>query len=192
MDYITELGKYKRKILINDDIEELIEFKVQEIKRNNQTHGRNDNSLRNHVSRGLCSELAAADIFECDLNSVQTFDYTNPHTFAYDLISKKNGKHIEVKTLHENNSGMGWLNVNMNGDKKQGVDYGVYPDVQTAVKNSQYIDYIIFVENVNNVVTVKYIFDMNDFKSNLRMSKRTLPKSNSTHYLDPSRINILK
>jgi hypothetical protein len=171
------------------EIEELIDFKTQEIISNRQTHGRTVDEITANVRRGVEAEFHVAETLGLEFNSHQKFDSSDPDTFAYDLIGP-DGKTYEVKSLSGNNSNQGWLNVNQRTSKISGTHYGKYPDVQTSIKYNQYIDFIIFVENAEDI-NIKYMFKMADFVRNLRPSRFNNPKNNSTHYLNPKGLNLI-
>ena len=165
------------------NVQEHIEYKTDEIIRNGQSKGRTRDLIMAHVTSGFLCEKYVAETLGLEFNSMQNHDVSNPHTFAYDLVSK-DGKTFEVKSLQDNNSSKGWLNVNKYKDKIPGVSYGPYPDIATTHKYLDYVDYIIFVSS--NPYEIKYIFDANEFFRKLKQSSRNVSSGNSTHYLNPN------
>ena len=167
----------------------MVEFKTKEIIKNRQDKGRSYEKLYSHVESGMKSEFFVASELGLEFNSFQEFDKNNPHSFAYDLVSSS-GLTFEVKHLHENNSLSGWLNVMMEKDKQPGVNYGTYPFVSTTQKYKNLVDYIVFVES--NPDNIAFIFDVDEFFSNLKRSKFNISHGNSTHFINPKSLRNFK
>lgn len=168
--------------------DEYIDFKVQEIIKNHQENGRTEQQIKNNVKSGYNAELRVQEILGLKFNSKQEHNPKDPYTFAFDLFDS-NGKTYEVKNL-KNNSNSGWINLNMKNFKKPNLHYGSYPDITTVLAYRSYIDYIVFYSM--DLDDIEYIFKTKDFIDELKVSKRTLPKANSTHYINPRNIRNLK
>lgn len=168
--------------------EEYINYKTQEIIKNHQENGRTKEQIKEHVKSGLKAELRVKEILGLNFNSNQVHDIDDPMTFAYDLYDS-DGKTYEVKNL-KNNSNSGWINLNMKYYKRNNLHYGSYPDISTTMKYKEYIDYIVFYSPDSDVI--EYIFKIQDFIDEVRLSKKTLPGMNSTHYMTPNTIKNYK
>lgn len=175
------LKKLKRAIHVDfSEVEPYIQRLIEEIKENNQVHGRTDDQLRMNVEMGVVLEVAAEKATGGKLNPFK-FDHTNPNSYIWDL--EVNGELIEIKYKPRNDV---WLNfnikneVNLNESRLNRADYSVFS------KHCEKLDWLLAGSasklETGYEVLFEYLIDAKTFKRYQRASKRAHHGTGTTNY----------
>ena len=128
-------------------------------------------SLFNDIALGLVLELGVAEIIGGSYNNDE-FDYTNPDTFAWDILGPNNSK-IEVKRKNKN---FKCLNLNFKNSEYDG-KYSFY---DTFYKYCDRLDYLIVADIVEDRVQIEYIIFAKHFQKYIQASNKI--SGGSSHF----------
>jgi len=161
-----------------DEIENQVQEVIEEIKSNNQTHGRDDETLYAHNKSGVILEVGFAKMLGARLNR-QAHDYLDPETFAWDLETDE--YRFEVKPTRGKDT---WFNFNINGATNPSGEQLSRANLTTFLKYTDKVDYLItgwFSEVPDGwLVYPKWIMKASDFKQFVRVSNPSA--KGTTHF----------
>lgn len=153
-----------------------------EIKENKQTHGRNDQTLMNHVKSGVILETASVKCIGGNLN-LKSFNHQDPHTYIYDFECDNNL--FEVKKVSKGDT---WLNFNLKNHENENDETLIRADFSVFLKWHKQIGYLItgWYDEVPGgyMVHFKWIIDAPSFNQFVKKSNRSFSGKGTTHYYD--------
>ena len=114
--------------------DEHINFKVNEITENGQTHGRDYETMVRHVKSGTILEMACAKALEGEMNP-NVFNKEIPQTFAWDVEAQ--GLMFEVKSSPKGDT---WFNFNLHEVQNPSETQLTRVNLSTYLKYINYTD----------------------------------------------------
>ena len=135
---MLDLDKLKEPVIVYDyEISEQINSMVQEIKENNQTHGRNEPTLINHVKSGVILEKGLAKLIGGTINR-QAHNFRDPETFAWDV--EADGIRFEVKSSPKGDT---WFNFNLRSEETASCELLSRVNLSTFLNNLNTVNFLI-------------------------------------------------
>ena len=163
-------------------IDNLIQFKVDEIIQNGQTHGRSRERLTSHVTTGYVLEEGVKSFFPQAVSNPKQFDHTDRDSYAWDV--EIDGSKFEIKHSRKST----WVNFNLKEDDYANDHLYTAPNLQTAFNNRDILDYVMIgeVEDCGDHWDVEFYFvcEFDEFVGNAKASRRTSSGYGTTHYFN--------
>jgi len=171
----------RTEVIVHDDeISEHVAFKVKEIQGNNQTFGRDQMTMENHVKSGSILEIGLAKLIDGVVNP-NLFDSSDPESFAWDV--EKGGVRFEVKSSPKADS---WFNFNLHGVENSSNETLTRVNLTTFLKYSSYSNFIIagyYTESGSGyVVKFKWLMKSLTFQNYVKKSRAS--GKGTTNYYD--------